>query len=197
MKRQLKSLFWAGFFMISMTQCQLCNNCIYKEFPPEADLYFEFKEGSYWIYRNNKTTKVDSLYVTYYERTIGQKKEGCRDDFIRQYLTSSETQKGLLFELYSNPAILVSNAYSSDELNFSNTNIVSISGTSYSKTIIAENCCLSNACKNTKFCNNNGDIVIRKAYFAPNIGLIKWETEKHPIYGKTTFELVRYKIVKP
>jgi len=89
MKTQLKSLLWAGFFMISMTQCQLCNNCIYKDFPPEVDLYFGFGEGRYWIYRNTTNGALDSLYVNSFFKTIGTDKEVFTDAAIDQNIASS------------------------------------------------------------------------------------------------------------
>jgi|GEM_PF-4663445 len=188
-----------------MTQCTLCNNCIYKEFPPEIDSYFGFEKGSYWIYKNTTNGALDSLYVNSYFKTIGSSKEVCTDAAIDQGITSSnlgESNLGNVFYLNSADMTLAGYDFASNQINVKETSTVTVLNKRYENSLVLNNCCLSNNCQNSVLegrCRNisQAPIVISKLIFAPNVGIVKWEVNKHPIYGKTTFELVRYKIVKP
>jgi len=181
-----------------MTQCQFCADCPYATFPPEVESYFEFKEGSYWIYRDVSNNTFDSLYIISSSKRLGVRH--CGDAHLDQRIGSKSLEMYLTINAKDLSLFLTGGDFVSNRINFGTTFSQTILNKRYENLVAVDNCCVSNTCSSYfKTCEtiNSSIFLINSFVFAPNIGLIKWETEKHPIYGKTTFELVRYKIVKP
>lgn len=176
------------------------SDCKDRLFTPDVREYFlDFKEGSYWIYRNMQNGDIDSIYfisqsITHdaMPRQFGvptcyQEYAGARFEGNTRSLSFSYTINSWSNAMNGNYSF----AFFSGEYDLNKLTTENFSGKTYDKVIAFENCCLSRNCYG---CNQRS-ARITKMYFAPKIGLVRWEAENHPQYGNAVYELVRYKVI--
>jgi hypothetical protein len=174
--------------------CKKCPTTTHYPFPAAAELYFGmYKQGNWWTYENQDGTKKDSIYFTQFLDNIAKDNtsEDCvtwqhREGNMGSNYLYAKSNSGVSYVpfIYSNPYDGISSPiYTS----------INLSGTvqerlvTYKDGILYQDTIITNFSQNSKSYFN----VIKNRnnkYFAPNIGLIRWEI------GTDTFTLKKYHI---
>ncbi len=198
MQRRLLSYLLLGSLPFWLNTCTLgCQKCKDLYFTPQVKDYFlDFKKGSYWIYRNVANGDLDSVYFVsqfILPETVPAGGSICYQEYGIVYFEglSGSLKLGYFVKSWSNNfQNAQSDAIINGDYNLGDRKEISVSGLIYKNVITINNCCLSRNC----YACNEKHFRFQKLYFAPQIGLIRWEAENHPIYGNVTYELIRHKI---
>jgi len=169
-------------------------------FTAQVRSYFlDFKPGSYWIYRNLQNGDIDSVYFVSENITQGPTRPECKDENSTTILKGFAGDKRFGYYITSWDNTIES---SQSDIVFQSTHnadkpaSLTINGRSYGTTISIVHCCVTSdrqcyieACTPPYF-------RLLRAVFAADIGLVRWEAENYPGFGKVTYELVRSNIVR-
>lgn len=203
MRRVLINMFWIGFIGCSITQCNFCGNyCdIRHEFTPEFKRYFlDFGAGSYWIFKDTINNRIDTLkLIENNAQYQGNKLECFSDTRAMSYTMTPRIDLFIGFSADSPKHFSGSYNFYTTEIDFDKTVYMEIIGKTY-KVIALNNCCLNFSCPDNESkyifrCGTARGIAPSKMYFSPAIGLVKWETEDHPVYGKASYALIKSNII--
>lgn len=73
---------------------------------------------------------------------------------------------------------------------------LTINGRSYATTISMVHCCLTTDAQCYREACTPPYFRLLRVVFATDVGLVRWEAENYPGFGKVTYELVRSNIVR-
>lgn len=199
MKQRLYSyLLLSSLPFLVNTGLLSCNGkCKDLPFTPDVREYFlDFKEGSYWIYRNVANGDIDSVYFVSQNIYPSAGAKGgpiCSQEYSTVKFTGfAEKQFGYVVKSWNNEMEISSSSEIgfAGDYNFQKVEDRLFSGQKYNEVIILINCCF-NGCNNA--CDKNYFRFL-KLYYARQIGIVRWEAENHPQYGNAIYELIRYKV---
>ena len=219
---KLKLIIFLSLALILLISCK--KKLPYYGLSDQMKEYFVFKQGSYWIYRNDSTGIIDSSYTMSFYSTVedveslGVSREFIDFVFASTFLSDFEMGYGCLganmltisttFDTNQPPNQIVGNGpiayFEGWQPNKDN-----ISGTCFSDGV----CRYSNITTmtvNNKIYNNiiytriitmdsstaNQHFFIREIYFAKNIGIIKFYEESKYVNVKRSFSLLRQKVIQ-
>jgi hypothetical protein len=205
----LKSLYFLIALIIGLASCSKKTDNW--NIPDEFQSWCRYREGSYWIYRNEKTQQIDCTYVTQY--TSGTYPHYGDEDKITYYfdLEESDITGSFLSKIYTESAsknfavMSVSGKYLSGILNFSTDLLAnpkyykaSYHGTSsgvvavYPKQEVNGNSFGNVYHYRTESQTWDGDSVITDGHLVKNIGLILYKKRIDQV--DTTWTLVRWHV---
>jgi hypothetical protein len=153
--------------------CKKCETTTHYDFPAATERYFGmYKMGNWWTYENQDGTKKDSIYFLNFS-------ENEQSDVENNPCVTWQKRNATLKTLYLGSSSEIKFEYEGASNNsvffrFYNANDVTIIAGGYSNKIINTDT-LNAYLQDGKIYSN----VIKtksKSYFAPNIGLIRWET---------------------
>jgi hypothetical protein len=175
------------------SSCKKCPTTTHYPFPAATELYFGmYKMGNWWTYENQDGTKKDSIYFRgqFFDQTGG---DPAIDECITWQYRQGEIGNNYLYPRSSAGTDYVPFVYGNRYTGGPNSTYIELSGTisenlaTFKDGVLQRDTIIPNFSQNAKVYVN----VIKnrkKKYFAPNIGLIRWEI------GTDTFTLKRYYI---
>ncbi len=169
--------------------CKKCSNITTYKFPAATERYFGvYKQGNWWVYKNQDSTKKDSIYLTDVDNSNG--KDRAIDECVEwdrrtakvhsSYLSSSQEEIKINYEARFNGAHF--NIYQA--IPTSATHVVYQDGV-FKSTNAAE---IPLFYQNGRVFTNIIKLKYSPIYYSPNVGIIRWET------GVDTFTLKSYYI---
>jgi hypothetical protein len=175
--------------------CKKCEDRLVR--PDIKQYFFNFKPGSYWIYKNTQNSDIDSVYVVSRDSLVlNDGRTDCFQEYITVGLKGFAKNKIFSYQIFgwtNNSQISRKSEidYNGD-YKFLNQEKI-INGKVYQNLIGIDHTCLSYQCPGCG-CDNK-TFRFQHLYFAKNVGLVSWEADYHPTYGSVVYELVRYEIV--
>lgn len=182
--------------------CSACSEtCDDQLFSPATHAYLlDFKPGSYWIYRNTQNGDLDSVYlVSAQVDSIKNRAPECLQESAYVILKgfAGKLQWGYTLSTYSN--IIDSGGPSdigfSGDFDLQHPVSLLVNQQAFSEILPLTNCCITGRAACYQEGCTKHYFRLLQLYFARNIGLIRWEAEYYPVFGKVTYELIRYKVV--
>ena len=85
--------FLIGYLLIFITSCNKCNDkdLTHYGYLPEMNKYFGmYKQGNWWVYKNQDSTKTDSIYITNFKEEIYKDNNQCFDYPSRKFKLHSQ-----------------------------------------------------------------------------------------------------------
>lgn len=182
-------------FSVLFVSCRKCKETPY----PDFEHYFVgFKEGSYWIYRNEQNGDIDSVYSIkrdqYAEaaRTKSFHQECASIQYISlsmggfPFATTLETYIYYgLNRLTLTPENRTPRYLYSQVVDLKSTDTAQVNGVVYTDVLKMDCQCDIQAIT---------DHQLTQLWYAKNIGLIQWQYTSYPKRETTTHKLIRYKI---
>jgi hypothetical protein len=165
-----------------------------------------FKEGSYWIYKNEKKGIIDSCYIAnkaLFATSNSEKNQGYLFDFIEMHFNSSFLETGYI---RSTPTFDYANYYTGDwTIGSIRTNINIGQKVKWGDDVYEELAFYDTFTVNDSVFRNvihtkiaypgySDDSIIRQYYFSKNIGLIKYE--KTELNTDSIWSLLRWHVIQ-
>ena len=198
----------ALIIMLIMTDCKKEQK--YYALPQDFLEWVYFKNGSYWIYLNEKVGTSDSCYILYYpmiasliNEPYNYKYDGISTGFISSFLQGSLivstpdfsyadffTQKG------GRSLSIRTDTYIGQQVEFLDAlyEKVAVFDTLTLNNTIYRNVIYTRVAFPSSYTKSSHDSIIRKYYFAKNVGLIKYEIQESNT--DSTWSLMRYNIIQ-
>lgn len=187
----MKTIYLLLFCIIALLNsgCKKCETTTHYPLPVATELYFGmYKMGNWWTYENQEGTKKDSIYLTEFYDKVGK-------DVELDECTTWQYKQGNMISKYLYSGLNVNTekiafTYGSPYTNSADYTYVELSGdvrVSFRNGMFQKDTIIPNYSQNLKMYSNVLKNRNRK-YFAPNIGLIRWETTTD------TFTLKKYYI---
>ncbi len=183
---------------------QGCRDCSSQPFTEDVRQYFfNFKPGSYWIYKNTLNNDIDSVYFvsqTMEKDAVNGESRECfidRGSFL--WKGFAKTRSFGLVVIADRPELSIS--FGADvgfygDRDGSTQETLPINGKLFN-TITFTNCCAASSglkCPSGYPCNTSF-FEMMKITFSKDIGMVRWQARRHPVYGDVVYELVRYNII--
>lgn len=192
MCKKILLLILTCFFLLNFYRCKKCKQNDYYSyaFLPDMESYFGvYKENNWWVYKNQDSTKTDSMYIVSFNEIINKDKNECiywPERSITIYSKNLGDNSGHInvhyASVYNESSFVFSNVSTYNQ----NTNNTGVINTYYTNTPIVFDSLIVG---NKKFYNiiyfNNDPI---QTLFAKNVGLIRF------INNADTFSLKSFHI---
>lgn len=198
MKKSIFILCFSGILTLFPSCGKPRTELLYKINSRFYPFFIDFQEGSYWIYENEATKKIDSLYIL-----------NKSDDLLISANGVSHEAKRIVFSGYSirgNPLEFTVSSENDENINigiFSLSEQFALVGFS-NKAITIENTIFNNnEYENIKFSNdfdltqrksgsNKGYPFFRSIVFVKGVGISHFTIENDEKLGDASFRLIRY-----
>ncbi len=181
--------------------CTACGtDCEDKPFTEQVRSYFlGFKPGSYWIYRNMQNGDIDSVYLVSETVLNLGKSPVCRLESGYVVLKGfAENQNFGYYIGSNNNTISIAGASDTDFYGNYDVNTVAsltVAQQLFQRAISLTHCCITGTGECYKPACSGAYFRFRKLVFVPDTGLVRWEAENYPSFGKVTYELIRSKVM--
>lgn len=162
-------------FALLNSGCKKCETTTHYDFPAATELYFGmYKMGNWWVYENQDGTKKDSIYLTWEDNTNNL--NNGRDVCVTWNNRECTLKNNYLYANKSNANIAYTNPYNA-KYDIMETSVSLFDGnTSEVLATHSKNSLYQCTILPVYLIYNNVLKTNHRRYFAPNIGLIGWET---------------------
>ncbi len=201
--RRLLSYLLLCLPLVGNWGCRACGNaCEDKPFTEQVRSYFlGFKPGSYWIYRNTQNADIDSVYFVSetIDSNLGRSPD-CRLESGYVVLKGFADDKQWGYYIGSNNNIMVTRGASDTgfhgDFHPDSPAPLTVAQQVFKQVITLSHCCITGRGQCYQPACSGNYFRFMQLALARDIGLIRWEAENYPSFGKVTYELIRYKVVR-